>query len=175
MKNIKEEWKDVEGFEGEYQVSNLGRVRHIFTKILTPHPNRKHYPYMQVGFKNHKFYTVHRLVANAFLENPQNLPEVNHKDFNTSNNSVDNLEWCDKKYNMEYSRKRGKYSKLMRIEQYDLDGHFIKSWDNIVDCERETGIAHQSIYLVCKGQRKTAGGYKWKKITETDLKSETNT
>lgn len=105
-----EVWKDIEGYEGLYQVSNLGRVKRIvgegcsYERIIAPHTNqrlRRVYVMLSKGGKRKNF-TIHRLVANAFIPNPNNLPEVNHIDEDPSNNVVDNLEWCTKKYNINY-------------------------------------------------------------------------
>ena len=98
-----EEWRDIEGFDG-YQVSNEGRVRNCKRNtILKPLSDGRGYLQIHL-WKNGKSTNkrIHRLVAQAFLENPQNLPEVNHKDENKSSNIVENLEWCDRKYNMNY-------------------------------------------------------------------------
>ena len=123
---MKEIWKDIPGYEGMYQVSNLGRVkslgraseigRNLKTKILKQTAEDK--GYMKVGLrKNNKIRTVrvHRLVAEAFVGNPQGLPEVNHKDENKANNTYTNLEWCTTKYNCGYGSKgkRG-YETLLR-------------------------------------------------------------
>lgn len=106
---MKEEWKDVVGFEGYYKVSNLGnvislrrkfmRTEHLMSPAVTP------YGYAVVCLRKPDIKTtvkVHRLVAQAFIPNPDNLPQVNHKDEDKLNNCVDNLEWCDSKYNINY-------------------------------------------------------------------------
>ena len=116
MKN--EIWKDVVGYEGKYQVSNLGRVKSLpkYTyskgypqlrkeRILKPGNTGKYRNYPTVHFSDGKGYKVHRLVAMAFIPNPNNLPMINHKDKNTFNNCVDNLEWCSNQYNVKYSAK----------------------------------------------------------------------
>lgn len=101
-------WKDILGYEGLYQVSNLGRV-----KSLNYHKTRKEHilkptnchGYLRVNLsknKNRKSYLVHRLVGEAFISNFDNLPEINHKDENKHNNCVENLEWCDRQYNNTY-------------------------------------------------------------------------
>ena len=103
-------WKDVEGYGGKYQVSNEGRVKANYrthSKILKQYLDE--YGYFQLALcKNskHTWFRVHRLVANAFLPNPDNLPFVNHKDENRSNNVVTNLEWCTPKYNVNYGNKQ---------------------------------------------------------------------
>lgn len=112
-----EEWRDIEGYEGLYQISNLGRVKSL-SRIAIDRRGIPHYVnerilkqafdkngYCLVGLHiNGKIKSgkVHRLVASAFIDNPHNLPDVNHKDENKSNNNVDNLEWCTPKYNINY-------------------------------------------------------------------------
>lgn len=113
---MKEVWKDIQGYEGLYQVSNLGRVRHLpYTikwggklehrplKEMNQHKNSNGYciVILSKNSKSKKF-LVHRLIAQAFIPNPDNLPEVNHIDEDKSNNKVNNLEWCDRKYNVNY-------------------------------------------------------------------------
>lgn len=106
---MEEVWKDVVGFEGLYQVSNLGRIksfRRAKERILKPTTQRvgnKCKYTRQIVTLNHKSYKVHRLVAEAFIPNPYNLPQINHKDFDTSNNCVYNLEWCSAKENVQWN------------------------------------------------------------------------
>ena len=116
-----EEWKDIEGWEGKYQVSNygdikrlerditdsLGRTKHYTEKIF--HPHKANNGYTRVSFGTERDLT-HRVVAKAFLPNPRNLPEVNHKDYNRTNNSVDNLEWCSHKENIDYTLAAGRHA-----------------------------------------------------------------
>ncbi len=106
---MSETWKPIDGYEGFYEVSNMGRVRSLPRTIgnknrkgVVLKPNITPYGYQQVLLcKNgmRKQHKIHRLVANAFIPNPNNYPVINHKDWDTSNNSVDNLEWCDIRYN----------------------------------------------------------------------------
>ena len=141
-------WKDYKDYEGLYQASNLGRMRSLdrwvkgpnssirFCKgrILKPCTTKDGYLLVNLC-KNGKVksFLVHRLVAEAFIDNTDNLPQVNHKDENKLNNNVDNLEWCDAQYNSNYgtrterlskSKINGKCSKI--VLQYDLNGNFIK-------------------------------------------------
>lgn len=113
---MSEEWRDIEGYEGIYQVSNLGRVRSLTRfihnyikpgKILTPRNNG--HSYYEISLhrpgKKEKHVYIHRLVAKAFIPNPENLPEVNHKDFDKANNTVENLEWVTSRENKIHFRK----------------------------------------------------------------------
>ena len=115
---------------------------------------------------NKKTFFVHRLVALHFIPNPLNLPEVNHKDVNVSNNHADNLEWCDRKYNVNYDNARLKSAKKNRkaVIQMDLNGNTIRKWDSIKDAAKAVGIPDTNIKGCCKRQkyRHTAGGYTWK-------------
>ena len=160
-----EEWRDIKGYEGLYQVSNLGRVKSLNynrtrkEKILKPAKNKV--GYLQVVLyknKNDKHYTIHQLVAKTFLENPYNFKEINHKDENPLNNESSNLEWCDRKYNINYGNRTIKASK--KINQYDLEGNFIKQWNSIKEATKTLNINNLS--ACCSGNRKTAGGYVWK-------------
>ena len=107
-----EEWKDIQGYEGRYQVSNLGRIKSSYKgswNILKPIDNGQGYKHIKL-FKDgeRKHYYIHRLVAQAFIDNPNNYPEVNHIDENKANNCMENLEWCGREYNLSYNlgRKR---------------------------------------------------------------------
>lgn len=174
-----EVWKDVVGFEGYYQVSNMGRCRSldrivpckkngerkIKGHIMRLHKNSTN-DYLCVGLCKNSKYTqmlVHRMVAIAFLNNPNNLPEVNHKDENPKNNCVNNLEWCTSKYNANYGTRKDRLSVLPRkpIIQKDLLGNFIKRWDFIKQASDELGIDQSEIIRTCKGRKESYKGYKW--------------
>lgn len=175
MENIIEIWKDIEGYEGLYQVSNLGRVksmkrvinctlngkRVIKERILKPGINTWGYCFVVLCKEGkEKKCTVHRLVAEAFLSNPYNLPEVNHKDECKTNNCVDNLEWCDRIYNKSYSV--GK--KVLQIYNDKL----INIWNTAAEVERKIGIDKNSIYKICNKvhKYKSAGGFKWQYVDD---------
>lgn len=166
---MKEIWKDKKDYEGHYQVSNCGRVKSLnyhrmgFEKILKTYVDKD--GYLTVMLNNpRKTFLVHRLVAEAFLPNPDNLPQVNHKDENKQNNNVENLEWCTVKYNNEYNngQKRRAIKHLKPILQYTLDGEFVREWESAIQAEREGGFSSGNICSVLKGKRKTHKGFIFK-------------
>lgn len=162
---IEEEWRDIAGYEGLYQVSNLGRVKSLNyhrsgkEQILNPGKTGKNRGYLQVALcknGNECRYKVHRLVADAFIQNTDNLPEVNHKDENTYNNRVDNLEWISHKDNINYgTRTRRTSSLVMCIETGTV-------YPSLMEASRKTGVRPANICNCCQGKRKTTGGYHWK-------------
>lgn len=154
---MKEIWKEILGYEGLYEVSNLGKVRNMKTgRILKPRKNTRGYLYLNLYKKGtRKTAKVHRLVSQAFLPNLTNLPQVNHKDENKTNNCVDNLEWCTAQYNSTYSNSKP-------IIQLDKNGDFIAEYQSGVEAERNTGIHKDTISMCCRGKLKTSGGYLWK-------------
>ncbi len=170
-------WRDVKGYEGLYQVSNLGRVRNSRTgKIIKPYKIKGGYLQLLLC-KNGtvKHCLVHRLVAMTFPDlvdwtedakgKPFNVLQVNHKDeFDKANNCVDNLEWCTAKYNINYGtfQFRKAISKSKPVLQYTLDGQFVAEYPSAMEAERQTGISHTKICMVCQGKRNKAGGYIWK-------------
>ena len=117
-----------------------------------------------------KNFFIHRLVALAFIPNPDNLPIINHKDENPSNNNVSNLEWCDVKYNCNYGTRNERVSKKhvnrkdqsKPIRQFTKDGAFIKEYPSINEVERQTGYINSHISQCCKGKLKSAYGYIWR-------------
>lgn len=175
-------WKYVDGYEGLYIVSDEGEVLslprevcarngsgeiivHRKARNITPHlRGRDGLMYLAVTLtKDGKSvsYSVHRLVAKAFIPNPDNLPEVNHKDRDTTNNCVDNLEWCTHQYNIEYSKNK-------RGGQY-VDGEKVAEYKSITYASRMTGISRTSINNVLAGWSNPAGGYEWKYEGSEDL------
>lgn len=183
---MQEIWKDIKNYEGLYQVSNLGNVRslnHIRKngkkenqlylhkgKILKPAVQNIGYKFVVLSKEGKsKGFRVHRLVAQAFIENPNNYNCINHKDENRLNNCVDNLEWCTIAYNNTYGAKQERHSKAMKkkigrkINQYDLEGNLINTFDCIMDAERflNKKRAATPIWTCCKGKTKTAYGYRW--------------
>ena len=162
MMKINEIWKDCKGYEGKYQVSNLGRVWSIGSqKYLKGSKNNGGYQSVCITAKNGKVKReyIHRLVAKAFIPNPNNYPQVNHKDENPQNNRVDNLEWCDAKYNSNYGTRNKRVSKANSIPVYceELD----KTFYGAKEAGKELNIDDSSIRKCCKGQLKRAGNYHW--------------
>ena len=175
-----EVWKDVVGYEGFYQVSNKGNVRSVDRfvrcsnsvrfyngRILSQCEDDKgYYRVLLAVAGKHKSCQVHRLVAEAFLDNTENKPEVNHKDENPSNNSVDNLEWCDKVYNLGYGtgRERSIRSHRKAVLQIDVNGNLIAEHDGVNVAAEAIGKPKDATAITrcCKGKNKTAHGYVWR-------------
>lgn len=180
---MNEEWRDIQGYEGLYQVSNLGRVRSCDRFIWAEHnksyslwkskimnPILKGTGYMHIGlYKEGKrtYFGVHRLVAKALIPNPNNLPQVNHKDESRSNNIATNLEWCTAKYNANYGGHNERISKSMTNRkaqskptvQYSLDGKVIARYPSASEASRQTGIHQATISSCCLGISKKTNGY----------------
>lgn len=173
-------WKDVEGYEGCYQVSNFGRVKSLgngnarnpnFQKERIMKASKNKYGYFRICLckdGKHKYYSIHRLVAIAFIPNPNNLPQVNHKDECKTNNRVDNLEWCSVKYNMTYATRIQRFiesdtnnpkksKKVLCIETGVI-------YPSTKQVEREFGFSHNNISYACSGKYKQAYGFHWKYI-----------
>ena len=187
---MEEIWKDIHGYEGHYLVSNLGNVKSLnyqgkigCERNLVPKKNSRGYLWVilyKCGSK--KPILIHRLVAEAFIENQNDYPVINHKDENKLNNSVENLEWCTRSYNVKYSIERhperskkgiprrpykyngGEKNRArtgIKINQYTLNGEFVREWKNSVTIKRETGMSDWSISECCRGKRKKAYGFRW--------------
>lgn len=175
-----EVWKDIVGYEGLYKVSNLGRVKsldRIVThkngrkrlfkgKLITPFKNEY---FMVVLSKNGKKSSsnIHRLVAQAFIPNPNNLPEVNHIDENKSNNKVSNLEWCTSKYNINYGTRNERTAEAHNkpVVMYDKKGNKLKEFKSTMNASNYLNkqYAYNHINECCRGERKSAYGYVWKR------------
>lgn len=176
MENINncEIWKDITGYKNLYQVSNFGQVRSLHknhTHLLKP--CKQSHGYLQVFLIKDKkrvpFY-IHRLVAQAFIPNPDNLPEINHKSEIKSQNYVwvnedgtidldkSNLEWCDRVYNVNYGNRTKKTSRP--IKQLTLNGELVYIWSSTREAERN-GFNHSNICSCCNNRLKTHMGFKW--------------
>ena len=177
---MSEIWKAIPGYEGIYEVSNQGRVRslprvirmdsgignfynyHHNGKVLKLRINNKGYCYVSLCGKK---VLVHRLVAMAFVPNPDNLSCVNHKDENPKNNNAENLEWCTFQYNLDYGTCRARIAKhfWVAVIGIDKDGneHYFSS---MREAEEKTGVNFRNIVACCqkKKHRHTAGGYRWR-------------
>lgn len=185
-----EVWKDIVGYEGLYQISNLGRVKSLKRKVYAGR-NRMRWQYERILSNNKtngngyivvslnkesksKNKYVHRLVAEAFLENPNNYKYINHKDQNTFNNNANNLEFCTAQYNSTYRDahiKRGlKFRNNLvnskKVYQLDENENIIKEFPSMAEASRELGTNHTSIYACINGKQKHAFGYKWKYADE---------
>jgi len=195
---MKEIWKSIEGYEGLYQVSNLGSFKSLERKVRSKYAIRtvkekilkqflSKYGYLTVGLSKNcktKRYQSHRLVAIAFISNPNNYPMVNHKDENRSNPKANNLEWCTSKYNNNYGTKIERYVKTrtgvftekmkecirkaavknsIKVYQYSLKWEFVREWDSMTLAQKE-GFRVDGISRCCKGKRIKHKGYKWSNI-----------
>lgn len=168
----KEIWKPVVGYENLYEVSNFGRVKSLNynhsgkERILKSFTNKDGYLYVDLC-KNgkRKKYRIHRLVAQAFMPNTDNLPCINHKDENKQNNNIDNLEWCTAKYNINFGTRTERRIKTISkpVLQYTLDGEFVKKYSSTIEVERNnSNFNHTSISRCCRGKQKTYKGFIWK-------------
>ena len=154
--------KDIIGYEGLYAITSCGKVySYRSKKFLKPRKIRD--GYLQVNlYKDGKreFYYIHRLVAEAYLPNPDNLPQVNHKDENKENNALPNLEWCDISYNVNYGSRNEKVGKALGKPVYCEELN--KIFDGAHAAARELNLFQANITNCCKGKLKTTGGYHWR-------------
>lgn len=175
---MKEVWKDIQGYEGIYQVSNLGKVKsldrfirkkgkrngvyHIKEKILKSSTDDT--GYLQVNLSKNGIYEkvhIHRLVAKAFIKNPYKKLQVNHIDGNRINSMVNNLEWVTDSENKFHAWKNLPRKSLKRkVYQISKDNQIIKEWESIKEAQNSLKITH--ISECCRGKYKTSGGYVWK-------------
>lgn len=170
---MKEIWKPIREYEGLYEVSNLGNVRSVSKKWGKREKGYYLYKsktlyYMVKLSKNNKkrMKSIHRLVAEAFIPNPENKQQINHINGNKYDNRVENLEWVTPNENMIHAYKSGleKPTKTSAVNQYDIDGNFIQHWNTIK--EAKIYLKNNSLHItdVCLGKRKTAGGFVWKYV-----------
>lgn len=168
---MQEIWKDIRGYEGIYQISNLGNVKVLDRKVF----NSKCYCVRQGRiFKNNKNgrgyinvrltkngkstnKSVHRLVAEAFITNPNNYKYINHKDENKQNNIVSNLEWCTPKYNQQYSR----HKRCRKVKQMDANNNVLNIFESSLEASIFAKVHRSNIIRCCEHKRKTTAGYKW--------------
>lgn len=178
---MQEEWKPICGFEGFYEVSNLGKVRSLnfnhtkTTRVLSPWVNTKGYECVHLckNGETHSF-RVNRLVALAFLPNVDFKPFVDHIDTNRRNNCVDNLRWCTQSENQknQLSQKRYGLSKSKPIIQMTTLGEIIRVWPSAFEAERN-GFNRDLIRKVITGKAKAHKGFQWKYLSDYVKKQET--
>ena len=162
---MKEEWKDIKGYEGLYQVSNTGKIMNKKGKILKLSIDIYGYVKIQLC-KNgkHKWFQVHRLVAQAFIPNPNNYPCVKHKNEIKDDNRVDNLEWCTVKYNNIYNGRQKRITakrKKITLQINPNTNEIIKEWSSIAEAGKQLSLSGGHISMCCNGKRKICGGFKW--------------
>ena len=165
-----EEWKPIPGYEGLYEISNYGRVRSYKRsskgKILSPCKDGSGYLFVILCKDGKtKLRRMHRLVAEAFIPNPNNFPQVNHMDECKENNYFGNLEWCSPAYNISYgTRTRRMAEKNSKpVVQLDKKGNFISEFESLTEASKITDIVISSICCCCnhKPGYKLAGGFLW--------------
>lgn len=182
-----EVWKPIKGFDGFYEVSNLGRVKALERVVVDSNGNARIYKERLKAFKlNHEggylqvqlwqngcpsLVSVHRLVAETFIPNPQNLLQVNHKNENKLDNRAANLEWCTPKYNSNYgtAKERTRRSNLKPVIQRTKDGDFVCCYPSIGDAAKALGVSFSLISACCLGRRKSGGGYLWSFENKSDF------
>lgn len=185
---MQEIWKDIEGYEGSYQVSNCGKVRSLTRKVSCMggqrtikgkvlKPTVSSNLYLTVDLRQHqkhKTQSIHRLVAQAFIPNPQKYNVINHKDNNPQNNIVTNLEWCTQSYNVKYAYEKGNAKRTSgcfkkgniphnrrKINQYSKNKDFICSYISIKQASNYTHIKRSAINNCLTKRCRTSGGYIW--------------
>ena len=159
-------WKDIDGYEGLYQISDTGEVMNVRTnRIMRAAKQSRGYLNVVLSKNGEKeTFLIHRLVAEAFIPNPENKPEVNHKSENKQDNRVENLEWIWHKDNINYgTHNKRMIEKLSKpVLQFSKTGEFIKEWSSLIKIHRELGYDCGNISKCCKGKLKSAYSFIWK-------------
>lgn len=175
-----EVWKDIDGYYGEYQISNYGRVKSFKNgceKILKPKTNNKGYKWVALSLNGEQSnLLIHRLVAQHFLEKKNKNKVINHIDENPANNNVSNLEWCSQSENIKKSTKfhshyetikdmcitrKSKHKDTSKNIKQMIDGKIVKIFKNSIEVERNLGFDKSFILSCCRNKRKSAYGYQW--------------
>ena len=175
---MEEIWKDIAGYESLYQVSNLGRVKSlrrltkcrggsygvVKEKILKKSLNNGYEIVSFIKDNRHKTYSVHRLVALAFIANPYNLPQINHKDEFKSNNIAKNLEWCTHRYNINYGsfQKNKAKSNSKKTYKTSIDGEILGAYDSLKEAATANAERSGSVSNCIGGRVKTLHGFLYK-------------
>lgn len=171
------EWKTVVEYD-KYEVNNLGEIRHKNRKhILSPRKNSSGYGYVAFNINGQrKNFAIHRIVANAFIPNPNGYTEVNHKDYNRLNNCVGNLEWVSSSQNKQhaYLKIENHINRGKSVNQYDKKGNFIKTFDSVSNAAKEMECTVGAISNCCLGRTKTSMGYQWRFVEGSTTKYERN-
>lgn len=164
-------WKDIKDYEGLYQASNLGNIKSVKKNRNLKFINRSDgYYYINLSKKSKvKPTKVHRIIAQTFIENPNNYNIINHIDGNRKNNCISNLEWCTQSHNIKEAYRMGtkkpnkiNIKKRKKVMQFSVNYQLIKIWDSIKEASKELKIKDSNISLVCKNKRNLAGGFVWK-------------
>ena len=162
-----EVWKDVSGFDGLYKVSNTGKVKRSFVngkeRILSGRKDKDGYIEVILSKAQHKsYFRIHRLVAKAFIPNPDGKPMVNHKDKNVQNNAVTNLEWVTASENVVHGYCTGRKVRKRPVVQYTKNMDFIAFWNSIREAGQALCINEHNINSCCNDKLPSAGGYIWR-------------
>lgn len=172
-----ENWRIVQEYN-HYEVNEIGQIRHIKRKkVLSLRVSPNGYAYVNFNINGYrKNFAVHRIVAQAFLPNPNNYSEVNHKDYNKLNNTVSNLEWVSSSQNKKHMflKEENKKVRGKSVEQYSLKGEYMKTFSSISEAAKEIGCAVSAISNCCSGRNKTSMGYYWKFCEGSTTKYERN-
>lgn len=161
-------WKDVTYFEGAFKISNLGNVIGNNGRTIKPFVTKEGYLRVLLRKNNKsKHFLIHRLVCIEFIPNPENKKTVNHINGIKNDNRLENLEWATNSENLKHAYDTGLHSQkclhfMSKVLQLDMNGNYIKTFNSMTDASLETGAMNANISNVCRGLRKSAGGYKWK-------------
>lgn len=193
---MEEIWKDIPGYEGFYEVSTYGNVRSVERKItykvynklvsktlpsviLQGKPSKNGYPIIHLSKHGYtKPFYIHRLVAEAFIDNPNGFRYINHKDEIKYNNYVGNIEWCTQQYNLTYgtaieriiAKTRNKSGNPIAVKCYDINHNYLCTYPSMNEARRKLGIATFIISSICSGTRKTpdSQGHYWRYANERE-------